>query len=468
MLKISVVDLSAESRQRIVDQLTAFLHPDIIEAGFLPRISIKPLSPQELKFQGEPDLLVVGDQLLQSDIVELSRIRRILPHTPILARVTDSWGGISVVEQLARMGADDVLSENCDAQDFLRKVVLLARRASRGGSGHLIVVDSGKGGVGVTSVAAGIAECSWSAGKKTALIDLDDETQDLSRFLQAKPYINEGLKLLFSEERPVTEEFVRQCLVPVWQGEQDFACMPPAAQLEESSIRAGRTLVSLLETLDEIFECIVVDIGCMRGNLRNTLYRAADKIVYVINNDAASLFASVEGIRKLRPHLAAGAELVVVENGSGKAGLPNAILHREFLQASGLDESQWFNQAIAYCKQGTRWPASGGTLFSQSKSALRRSFGELACRLGIVQESPAKSTVAQLTHGLFKKAERHEISAASQLLISDIDAALQESVAIRSTQIPALPQPADAVPKQLNTEDGPVDFGRFVTKATWA
>ena len=52
---------------------------------------------------------------------------------------------LSIVEQLARMGADDVLFSSINRDEFLRKIVLFARNTKSNSSSELIIVDSGKG-----------------------------------------------------------------------------------------------------------------------------------------------------------------------------------------------------------------------------------------------------------------------------------------------------------------------------------
>ena len=66
---------------------------------------------------------------------------------------------------------------------------------------QLILVDAGKGGLCVTSVVAGLGDALAAHGKRVLTIDLDMETQDLSRFLQTRPFVNENLQLLLEEQR---------------------------------------------------------------------------------------------------------------------------------------------------------------------------------------------------------------------------------------------------------------------------
>ena len=386
MLTIFVVDKSAESRNRLLRVVDSLLDVDGAEYDLLPQISLKPVAPTELRFQEVPDICIVGDELLTVELTEVGKIRKLLPDTPILVKLNEELERIAIVEQLARMGADDTLPEGISSKEFLRKIILLARKASRSRQGKLLLVDSGKGGVGVTSVAAALAETLFQGKKKVAVIDFDVETQDLSRFLQARPYVNENLQLLFDRSRPVTEEFVMQSLVRVWEDESDFYCLPPVLETEslyDPRSNYARILLSVLEVLDSCFDYVIVDAGGVRGALQETLYRVADKVVFVVNNDPATLYACADKATKGMQLLAPNAELVLVENAPARTGLPSKVLREEFSRALGVPDDIWVSDALPFCRNGCRWPGSGATIATLGKGAVGKALSSLTARLGL-------------------------------------------------------------------------------------
>lgn len=389
MIKIAVVDLSAESRTGLMEECTSFLRLDSRDINLIPRISIKPFSLQELKFHAAPDICIIGPELAGAGLAEIPGVKKTIPGSSILVRIPGERASLSLIDDLARAGADDVISGDISPTDFLHKIILLSRRVAKTSNGKLLVVEGGKGGVGVTSVAAALAESLYEAGKSVALLDLDVETQDLSRFLQVRPFINENLRLLFDAHRPVTEEAVAECLVPVWQGSEGFDAMPPVADMDEtmeSSSLHVRTMLSILEVLDARYDCVVVDAACVRGELRKMFYRAADKLIFVINNDPATLYASSEKLVRIRGQLSSAAQLLVLENGSSRHGLNPKLLRAEFSRASKLEESCWASDGLPFCRQGMCWPGSGSTLFSQARSQLAKATQSLLEDLGLVEK----------------------------------------------------------------------------------
>lgn len=389
MLNICVVDENAEARNLLVKEINTLLQGDYPELDLLPRIAVKPVAIQELRFNQSPDICILGAALVAREITEVGKIKKLLPNTALIVKADSSLLSLSIVEQLARFGVDDVISDNIDPREFFRKIVLLSRRAGQKASGKLLVVDSGKGGVGVTSVVAGLAELLFEKEKSVVVIDMDFETQDLSRFLQARPFVNESLQLLFDQTRPVTEEFVKQSLVPVWDSEENFFCMPPILESEDlydSRSAYSRTLVSVLEVLDAMYDVIIVDVGSARGAMLKTLYRVADHVIFLINNDPATLYASSDRLAKARSWMAPASELHVFENQIVKHGLSLSVLRQEFGRATKIKDNEWLEKGISFCPRAARWPGSGTTMYSLGKSNLKSVLNLLAARCALIPE----------------------------------------------------------------------------------
>jgi MinD-like ATPase involved in chromosome partitioning or flagellar assembly len=407
MLTIHALERVAEEREALVNWLNRLLHEDTPEIEYIPRLDIRPVSLDEIKFHGTPDICIVGPRLLEDELTQLGAIRKLLPTTPIIACTSPQLEGLAQIEQIARLGATDTLSIDDTAAVLLRKIVLLSKTKTERKGGKLIVVDSGKGGVGVTSLAASLGEVAALDEKRTALVDFDFETQDLSRFLQVRPFVNENFQLLLEGSRTLSDEYVQQCLRRVWE-DDDFlyhvAPPPESDVLYASDTKVLRTLLSFFEVLDEQFDCVIIDAGSARGAIQKTLYRAADEVVFVLNNDPATLYASVDRMKKIQEVLTPTANLTVVDNG-GTAGLPRKMLVKEFSRAAKVEDSAWHPTGIPHCKSGAKWPASGGTFLSLARTSGREAVEALASQLGIISErrSPLgtlKQLIASATSGL--------------------------------------------------------------------
>lgn len=413
MLGIVVVDLSATARSNIAEKISTLLAENSAEQVLLPQLNIKQLSRQELKFHSKPDICIIGDQLIARELCDVTEIRRTYPDVILLAFTTPQLENLFTIEQLARCGVDDTISSTINSAELRRKIILLCRKAGSKKSGKLLVVSGAKGGVGSSTIAAGIAEALIDQKQKVALIDLDFETQDLSRFLQVRPFINENLQLLFDQVRPVTQEFVEQCLIRVWHDEQLLYCMPPIAESEDLfDARASyvRILISLLEVLDSCYDYVIIDSAAARGVFLNALYRTADQVLLVINNDPAALYAALTKVNQVRAHLAPGAELLVVENGATRGGLSEKLLRQEFFRAAKIQSNQWLESPVPFCRAAGRWPGSGSTCYSQGGRSLKMAFNSILIRLGISgvkSVSPMLNALTDLWRGWLEIKRAH-------------------------------------------------------------
>lgn len=392
MLTIYVVDMTAESRNRIIAQINDFLNAELADTFLIPRINLKPVAPAELKFNAAPDICIIGEELASTDLGEIAALRKLLPESGLIVRTAPVLENIATFEQLARLGVEDTFSEGITALEFFRKIILLAKRKAAAKGGQLIVVESGKGGLGVTSITAAIGEVLFEEGHKVLLVDLDTETQDLSRFLQAKPYINENLQLLIDGQRLVSEESVMQCVVPAWEDEDGLCCMSPVADLESSDARGiqSRMLLSIFDMLDRAFDFIVVDAGGARGSVQRTLYRVADKIICLVNNDPTSLYGAAQKISAVRSHMSVNARLVVMESAPFKHALPANLVRSEVSRAAKINPADWLPEVVPFCISGGRWAGSGSTLYSLGGRHLRRCLRKNLGGLGLVKESEEK------------------------------------------------------------------------------
>lgn len=409
MLKIVVVDTSAESRGKLVDRLHTLLAGAGPALELLPRIDIRPSAPEEIRFQEAPQLCIVGPTVIKANLVQVGTFRSQWPESPLVACLAEDSAELSTIEQLSRYGIDDIITLSTTAPEFLRRLVLLCRKSRKTKAGRLIVVDSGKGGLGVTSLAAALADAFASRGSKVTLVDFDTESQDLSRFIQARPFINESLQLLFDRQRPVSEEFVEQSIVHLWEhGRGSLSCMPPVPESEKlygAESASARILISVFEILDFRSHFVIVDVGSARGALLRTLYRIADSVLFVVSNDPAALYASTNRFTELRGYLAPGAQIRLLINSLRPRGLRSKALVNEFARTVGIHQADWLSTTIPYCAVAERWPGSGSTLFSLGKRSLKSSIDKVISSLSTTTEMLLAAESSGLPRGLLSPAK---------------------------------------------------------------
>ena len=361
MIELGIIDLSADGRRRIASLIEkwTWVSPDSRVAT--PRVSLALLSPEEVRFNGALDVCVVGPELIGCDAGFIHTIRQQMPGKLILCVLTQEIYSFGLVEQLGRLGVDDVLLDTASSDEFFRRLVLLQRRLSHKHKGKLIVVGSSRGGVGCTFIAASLAEGYLSAGKRACVVDCDVISQDLTRFLQVKPHVSETVRLLLDQQRVVTSETVRECCVPVWSDEPNIVCVPPAAGQDESvfaSPRAARALTAILEVLQTQYDVIVVDTAALPALTINALYQICDEAVFVANRDPAGAFAHRQALLLISGCVRPDARVTVVMNDNSVATASLAVLQADALSVPGREVRY---VAIPRTPKASRWPCSGAT-----------------------------------------------------------------------------------------------------------
>lgn len=160
--------------------------------------------------------------------------------------------------------------------------------------GEAIVVTSGKGGVGKTTVTANIGIALALAGKKVVLVDADIGLRNLDLVLGLENRIVYDLV-------HVIEGYCRLRQALVKDKRLDGLFLLPAAQTRDKNAVRPEQMQTLVETLKESFDYVLVDCpagieqgfknsvaGCDRGlvvtNPEMSAIRDADRIIGLIES----------------------------------------------------------------------------------------------------------------------------------------------------------------------------------------
>lgn len=402
MLNLFIVESTADKRNKLNKQISAYLHSETLSLELLPKVSISSFAAEEIKYQTEPDICILGEDIAVNQIQFIKTLKETWPGSSVLVQLSDYTSNIPLLESLARMGIDDTFSLNTSTTEFLGKLLILSQKQQSKKNGTLIVIESGKGGLGISSITAALGEAFYNKNKKVLLIDFDFDSQDLSRFLLARPYYNENLGELFRQKKPLTKESFTHALIPVWP-DTELYCLSPCAQddlLTLGNVTPARTLLSILEIADEMFDITIIDTGSLRGSILNTIYRLADELVYLISNDPAALFPSVSKFKKIWPILSLNVAPVIFENAIHKKGIKSKILREELSNLLGLNENCWISKPVQFNQQAFCWPGSGYTLFSMGDKKLKQALIEVTNRIKGFEERRSENLIEKIKNNL--------------------------------------------------------------------
>lgn len=394
MIELGIIDLSADGRRRIASLIEtwAWVSPD--SHASIPRVSLTLLSLEEIRFNGSLDVCVIGPELIGCDAAFIHTVRQQLPGKLIICVLTQQIYSFGLVEQLGRLGVDDVILDTASADEFFRRLVLLQRRLDQKTKGKLIVVGSSRGGVGCTFMAASIGEGYLASGKRVCVVDCDVISQDLTRFLQARPFVSEPLRLLLDQQRTVTSETVAECCVPVWSDEPNFVCVPPAAGQDETifaTSKAARGFVAVLEVLQTLHDVVVVDTASLPAMTSHALYQSCDEAVFVANRDPGGAFAHRQSLLWLSGCVRPEARVSVVINDNSVATASLSVLRADTFSVPGRDVRE---VVIPRAPKASRWPCGGCTPYQ----FLGRFVDRLVDRSSL-ESGPSRSSRADAPRG---------------------------------------------------------------------
>lgn len=180
-----------------------------------------------------------------------------------------------------------------DQANHLRQLVrdyAAADAFAAGPRPNVVLVGSGKGGVGTTTVAVNLAVAATRAGRQTVPVDADKDGGDVAVLcgLQERYTIADVL----SGRRTVTEVLqvgpgAVRVLPGVWGLER--LCDFPAA--------AGQRLLGQLRNLDT--ELVVLDVGNGSSQILRPLCRSADVVLMVTTAEAPSVIDTYASIKAM-------------------------------------------------------------------------------------------------------------------------------------------------------------------------
>lgn len=394
MINLYVIEKSATARSGLTELIAELLHSDHEQIRLLPRIDVKPVSPQELEHHALPDIALLGPDFLSSDITYISTVANKLTGVPTLAMLPEQLDNLMFVERLSRLGIRNTVESNPQAHTFLSRLIQLTSGAKEKSPGKLVLVDGGSG-VGVTSLVAALGEGYASDEKSVALVDADFDTQALSRFLQARPFLNETLQQILSGNHPCTQEYVRQCYGQIWADEENISIVPPVPAMDGLITQAAplaRTYLSALEIVCADHDITLLDSGSARGGLLQTLYRVADTIVFVLNPDPASVYGGIAKLEGYLGNVSPNSRVFLVTNETPRPALSHKNLKSKLKNLLLHPQVEWVGAQVAFCKNASAWPASGTTMASLGSQPTKKSLEQLRKTLGIFGEEASKET----------------------------------------------------------------------------
>jgi septum site-determining protein MinD len=140
-------------------------------------------------------------------------------------------------------------------------------------SGKVIVITSGKGGVGKTTASANIGVALASTGASTVLVDMDIGLRNLDILMGLENRVVYNLVDVIEERCKLRQAFVKDKRLP-------NLCLLPAAQTRDKTAVNAEQMKKLCAELKELFEYVLIDCPAgIESGFQNAVAGADEAII---------------------------------------------------------------------------------------------------------------------------------------------------------------------------------------------
>lgn len=443
MLYFMVTCARPRDRERLQNLLAKLVSSDSGYQYFQERVDVTACAVGDWNFAQAPDAIFVGKDLLEVGYEAVHSLKRKYKQALIMVEVEDS--SVEQLQDALASGAGNVFSASDSEALLLKNIVVGLERVRPRKRATLIVVDAGKGGIGCTTVAAAIASTLAERGSDVGVLDMDYDSQDLTRYLGVKPFINEPLDLLLAGVVRSGLETVSQSVSPA-PGFERLSVAAPAGRYESllrGDIGVWSRMKEFLEVANSVKDVLILDVSTLPRYVARKFYEVSDHVVYLVSLNPATVHSALARIRSV----VGGSSnffnitLACVEPPSHR--LRVAEVQREFARQITLGKACWATELIPFDHRLTLWPGSSRNPLDVSKARFVRSIESLCLQASFLPEFvPTASlveTVMQKWQELNTRVRTNTLRSIAACGVPQIDKAnlpLLESSTIQSAPSP--------------------------------
>jgi len=382
MIHLLLLEKNSREKKAILSYLYDTLTPEACIGVLRDRVDITSGDLDEWNHSTHPSIILIGPGTAKNTPDVIAKARNRFGKATIVVMVEEP--SITVLQHYTLYGAHNVLGVSGSQSALFGCILSSLSKNDEIRRGRLVLVDSGKGGIGTTTFAAAFGASLGSHGLKVTLVDLDFESQDLTRFLKVRPYFNETLELLLTQGNFISVEQVSQSCHKVWEGDP-LEIVPPAPALE-GLLRANQCTLRqfrlVLEVVDSQRDVVIVDMAGIPSSVARKLYEIADNIVYLLSLDPSTVHASLMRLKSLTNGTPGEHPVHLVPVSAGRDGISSTSLIKEFERCLKIRGASWAEKAVPYVSTIRHWPGSGSSPLEMGNRLYRNVLQNLGADMG--------------------------------------------------------------------------------------
>lgn len=389
-MKVLAIDNSAEGQALIANRLENF---DPVDLETLD-LTINLCSPHTFQSRiPETDVLITGPSVA-GEIKDISRqARAINPNISIIQFIPNCDYSKASLRSGQAAGVNKILREDSSTLDLFQELLRVHdgyRTSGKIRNGSLVSIAQAKGGVGATTICAGLGELCERKNKKTMLWDLDLESRDLSRSLMADGPERSLLSSWVEDPSLLNGKELKRALYTV--GDYLSLLMTPgstAASLDFLGHTEGIEIAGhVIELARVTHDNIIVDTAGRLCPTSGYLMRESDYIVIVVDDSILGLTAAHAFLETMMPIVKNRNSIRFLCSG---LNVPKIEIQRFIERELDFSEDHWILPELPADPAGGKWPATGKTLYSMGSRATKKAFESIAGTLGLLEERRAET-----------------------------------------------------------------------------
>lgn len=366
-MKISCLDKTASDRialQKYVDAAYESCR-DVI--GHLSLLETVPQTKDEVLFGSLPDAVVIGPKLAVEEAYAICReLGTKSDFLPVFVLLSSEAYSLRALRRFQRCSADVFAAADSPIR-FIHRLCSIDSGVRSAKSGKLIVIDGVKGGVGATTIAAGLAHAAEALGQRAVVIDLS-KNGVLVQYMGAERWHSADYAAALIERLSPDRKLVERCVLAAPNGVA--VLLPPAGGHEARELwvrdpRAFEFTLAVVEILRDLFDAILVDIAGTEGVLPYALQTRAEVRALVTSNDPASVDLLYRRLTEVTEIPGAGHVQVLISMMNRNSLSREDVL--DFLYAhEAFEEWMCSVPAIPFDASGGEWIGTGNTFYTES------------------------------------------------------------------------------------------------------
>jgi MinD-like ATPase involved in chromosome partitioning or flagellar assembly len=400
-MRVLIIDSSTETQAFCAKRVEGFNKSD----KEMLDLKVKLVSPTDfLDRLSEADVVLLGAGIAEDAVTIARKVKQEAPWIQMVMFVGDTEYGGGAFRAASAAGVRKVFPDSATSLDLLQELVAIHsdfQKEGRTFDGKVIVVMHAKGGVGATSIAAGLGEVCSTLSRRTLLWDLDVETKDLSRALTAAGPEAKLVSGWVNGSREITRENLRDALIPL---ASDVSILIPPDKFAESmdlvchadGMEIAQRIVELAKVL---FDVVIIDTAGRMGPAVGGLLRSADTVILVSDDTELSLTATDLLLSSIKPLLAGLDQVRILLTATSEKRVSLKDVIADFQEVHELPEDAWEFPVIPFDSKIADWPGSGNTPFSSKVPSITNTFSEIVAKLGLAVKDSEDSIEKQAPEG---------------------------------------------------------------------